>query len=144
MFNCLSSLDAYQIYSLENPIERFNTRWIQIETHHFENALTQLLRHDPDIVVFGEVRSASDIEQLIRAGLSGHTVVSTMHAGSVIQAIRRLCDLGASIYDLQDIMTGIIFQTMHAEKGDVVIDYEIQNQEDIKNILSTIKTERNV
>ncbi|QIK70156.1 Flp pilus assembly complex ATPase component TadA [Erysipelothrix sp. HDW6C] len=136
LFNCVSSVKGRQVYSLENPVERYNSDWIQIEVKSYVEPLTQLLRHDPDIVILGEIRSEEDVGELIRAGLSGHLVVATMHAGSLIQALRRLMDLGASIYDMVEILKGIVYQEMKRNQdGEVIVEYEIAGIETIKRLL---------
>lgn len=135
LFNVVSSLENKQVYSLENPIERINDSWIQVEINEsltFSEGITQLLRHDPDIIVLGEIRTEDDIRQCIRCGLSGHLVVSTMHSGAFEQVIRRLTELDTSIEDLEMLLQGIIFQEMKREGNDVLISYKIKNKREVK------------
>lgn len=138
LFNVVSSLESKQIYTLENPIERINDSWVQVEVNEsltYSEGITQLLRHDPDIIVLGEIRTEEDIRQCIRCGLSGHLVVSTIHSGELDQVIRRLTELDTSIDDLEMLLQGIIFQEMKREGNDVHIKYKIKNQREIKKLL---------
>lgn len=144
LFHALSSIMTRHVYTIENPIERYHQEWIQIETQNIESSLTQLLRHDPDVIMIGEIRSQKEVEILIRAGLSGHFVVSTMHAGSINQSIRRMQDLGVSLYDIEEIVQGIVYQTLKRDqKGNVSVTYQIAQEDEIKRIVAKLsaKTE---
>lgn len=137
LFYFLNYLTTRMVYTLENPIERINPEWVQIETNNYETALIQLLRHDPDVIVLGEIRSKHDIGALIHAGLSGHFVVTTMHAGSINQAIRRLLDLGVSALDLAEMLVGIIHQDLVSdEKGDFHALFDLRSSDEIKTLLA--------
>ena len=139
LFHCLNALEHRHVYTIENPIERYHRKWIQIESKQIEGTLTQLLRHDPDIIMIGEIRTKSEIEVLIRAGLSGHFVVSTMHAGSIKQSLRRMQDLGVSLYDIEEIVCGVVFQSLiRKDTGEVIVDYEIAQRRDIQKIIKDL------
>ncbi|WP_159641407.1 ATPase, T2SS/T4P/T4SS family [Erysipelothrix anatis] len=136
MFYALSQLKTKQIYTLENPVERINERWIQIDTECVGTHLTQLLRHDPDIIVLGELRTVLDISELIRAGLSGHMIVATMHASTLQQALRRLAELGASVEDLRELLEGVVLQEMKMDvNGEVKVFFEMFDKEKIRENL---------
>ena len=136
MFYFLNYLTNRMVYTLENPIERINKKWVQIETDNYEASLIQLLRHDPDVIVLGEIRSNKEIGALIHAGLSGHFVVTTMHAGTIRQALRRLLDLGVSALDMAEMVVGIIHQDLITDaKGDVYALFDIRNADEIKTLL---------
>lgn len=137
LFHSLRFLGKGMVYTLENPIERLEQSWVQIESKNFEEGVTQLLRHDPDILVIGEVRSKKDLEVLIRASLSGHKVLTTMHAGSIHQAIRRMVDLGVSMYDLESLIHTIVYQEMNLVDEKVVINFEIKNFKELEGYFKT-------
>lgn len=133
LFNASREFVERQIFSLENPIERVQDHCIQIELNevlglNFSTALTQLLRHDPDVIILGEIRDEEDIRQCIRCGLSGHLVMSTIHSGSIQHVLNRLIDLGANIYDLKHVLKGIIHQEMSVNNGEVSVKYTIADQ----------------
>lgn len=136
LFYFLHFLCDKMVYTLENPIERLNSKWVQIETNDPDAAVGQLLRHDPDVLVLGEIRSNTEIKALIKAGLSGHFVMSTMHAGSVSQAIRRLVDLGVSRSDLLEMVNGIIHQEMVVtDEGRVEMTFDIKDSKEIQKLI---------
>jgi len=62
----------------------------------FDNVLRSFLRHDPDIILVGEIRDRETVELAIRVALTGHTVFSTLHANDAVNAIPRLLHLGVN------------------------------------------------
>ena len=143
MFNALRNEAYRQIFTLENPIETLHDFCVQLELNEhqaitFESGLNQLLRHDPDIIVMGEIRSEDDLKQCIRSGLSGHLVTSTIHAGSLENTIHRLLDLNVGIYDLKMCLLAIIYQEMEVIDGVVQVSYKTANKTTITKILDGI------
>lgn len=136
-FHFLKELVEKQIYILEDPIEIYDESFIQIDisdkTLDFDTAMTQLLRHDPDVISLGEVRKNNELNTLIRAGLSGHIVTSTLHAGNIDHVVSRLLDLGASSYDLSHVLKGIVYQELKVnEKGEIYAEIVIKTEDEIK------------
>ncbi len=71
----------------------------QIQTHSeigydFARALRSILRHDPDIIMFGEIRDVETAEIAVQAALTGHMVFSTLHTNDALSAFNRLLDMG--------------------------------------------------
>ncbi|NJN40150.1 MAG: Flp pilus assembly complex ATPase component TadA [Gammaproteobacteria bacterium] len=71
----------------------------QVQTHAaigltFAGALRSFLRQDPDVIMVGEVRDQETAEICMRAALTGHLVLSTLHTNSALAAIDRLVDMG--------------------------------------------------
>ena len=60
----------------------------------FVKALRSVLRHDPDVVMIGEIRDAETADMAIKASLTGHLVFSTLHTNSAVSVITRLADMG--------------------------------------------------
>ena len=131
MHHFLKTYQNKQIYTLETPIEIYDDDFVQIETSEqlsFNQALAQLLRHDPDLIALGEIRFESELRALLRAGLSGHAVCSTLHAGKIEDVISRLCDLRASPYDLMHGLKAVVFQELTMdEKGRSHVKFKIQS-----------------
>lgn len=101
------------IVSLEDPVERDIAGVTQIEVSPFgkltyETVLRSMLRQDPQILVLGEIRDAATAALAIQAGLSGHRLISTLHAGSIGGAIVRLLDMGIEPYQVASSLFGII------------------------------------
>ena len=70
------------------------------------------MRHDPDIIMIGEIRDSTAAEMAVRCALTGHLVLTSIHSGSCISAIDRLLDLGVSGLQLQDTLSGITNQRL--------------------------------
>jgi len=90
------------IITIEDPIEfvhepqqcLFNQRQVHVHTESFANALRAALREDPDIVLVGEIRDGETAEIAIKAALTGHLVLSTLHTNDAPTANTRLLDMG--------------------------------------------------
>ena len=98
----------------------------------YADGIKQLMRHDPDIVMVGEIRDSEAAEMAVRCALTGHLVVTTIHSSSSAQAIHRLNELGVSLLQLQDVLTGIVNQRLYniAEDNRLCI-YEIMDKKEI-------------
>ncbi len=88
-----------KIITIEDPIEYQIEGIAQMQTHSgigltFSTGLRAILRHDPDVVLVGEVRDKETAEIAVRASQTGHLVFSTIHANDSISAIPRLIDMG--------------------------------------------------
>lgn len=134
MFAGLNEIKDKEIFTLENPIEKYYEHLIQIECKDdaLNEHITQLLRHDPDILVIGEIRTSEELRQAIRASLSGHLLMSTIHAGNIEEVIHRLQDLSISNYDLQSVIKGIVFQEIKTHDKHVQFKFETKSEEEIK------------
>ena len=137
MFNFSKAFENKTLFSLENPIERHYPHLVQMEVNEarsfsFQTGVTQLLRHDPDLIILGEVRSENDLKQCIRCGLSGHLVLASVHSGSIQQTLNRLLDLGANTYDLSESLKAIVHQEMIFNEADIKIKYVIETTKEIK------------
>ena len=86
------------ILTIEDPIEFlhnnvnciFTQREVGVDTHSFENALTNALRQKADVIVVGEIRTKEAMIQALRFAEAGHLCLSTLHANSAAQAIKRM------------------------------------------------------
>lgn len=78
----------------------------------FAKSLRAILRHDPDIILVGEMRDAETAEICIRAALTGHLVLSTLHTRSGVDSPVRLADMGIEVYLLADTIDLIISQRL--------------------------------
>lgn len=137
MFCSLAEIVNKQIYSLEQPVERIYDAIIQLDINpkarlDFDAGLIQLLRHDPDIIVVGEIRSPDEAQQVVRCGLSGHLILATIHSGSAQQVWHRLVDLGCKGSDLRSVLKGIVFQSLGIKRnGGVHVALDIIDQDTI-------------
>lgn len=90
---------SFNIITIEDPIEYEMDRVGQVEVDSadkvsFAKALRSVLRHDPDIVMIGEIRDPETADVAIKAALTGHLVFSTVHTNSAASAVTRLADMG--------------------------------------------------
>jgi type II secretory ATPase GspE/PulE/Tfp pilus assembly ATPase PilB-like protein len=93
--------EPVNIVSVEDPIEMRIPQIRQVEVSRarditFASAVRSFLRHDPDVILIGEIRDPETAKEAIRASLTGHLVFSTIHTNSACGVIPRLIDLGIS------------------------------------------------
>ncbi len=98
-----------KIVTIENPVEVQTPGLIQIEVNPelgwtFAAALRTILRHDPDVLMVGEIRDAETAELAVRAAMTGHLVLSTLHTNRADDAILRLVDMGVPEYLLNSVV----------------------------------------
>jgi type II secretion system protein E len=105
LYSCLQKLntDDRKIITVEDPIEYRIKGITQIQVHpkiglSFAHGLRSILRHDPDVILIGEVRDIETAEIAIRASLTGHLVFSTLHTNDAASGITRLLDMGIESY----------------------------------------------
>jgi len=108
---------AKKIITLEDPVEYqlANVTQIQIQPeigYTYAQGLRAILRHDPDVVLVGEIRDLESAQIAIRAALTGHQMFSTLHTNDAPQAITRLLDMGIPFYQLQAALSGILAQRL--------------------------------
>lgn len=101
MINYINCTRSCHIITIEDPIEYLfkdqkaivSQREIGLDTKDFEEALTYLMRQDPDVVFVGEMRDAKTVTAGMRAAETGHLVFGTLHSANASQAVHRLLDL---------------------------------------------------
>src|SRR5437870_1693408 len=91
--------ETVKIITVEDPVEYHNEGISQIQVHSkiglsFAACLRSILRHDPDVILIGEMRDLETAESAIQSSLTGHLVVSTLHTNDAPSAITRLIDMG--------------------------------------------------
>lgn len=95
----LLATGSYNIITVEDPVEYEIPGVAQVEVDSadkvsFEKALRSLLRHDPDVLVIGEIRDLDSLDVAVKASLTGHLVFSTLHTNNAASVITRLIDMG--------------------------------------------------
>jgi len=105
LYTCLSRINTKErkIITIEDPIEYEMEGVIQIQVMpeiglDFAKGLRSILRHDPDIIMVGEVRDQETADIAIRVALTGHLVFSTLHTNDAASGITRLVDIGVEPY----------------------------------------------
>ncbi|MFW6362966.1 MAG: GspE/PulE family protein [Spirochaeta sp.] len=109
--------DEIKIITIEDPVE-FRTPGIdQLQTNEqiglgFDTILRRILRQDPDIIMVGEIRDKATAELAVRAALTGHLVLTTLHTNDAPSAVTRLIDMGIPSYLLAGVLQGVIAQRL--------------------------------
>ncbi len=105
------------IISIEDPVEYRieNVRQIEINEragNTFAKNLRHVLRHDPDVILIGEIRDQETAQIALQSAYTGHLVLSTLHTGDAASAVTRLLEMGMEPYMLKDTLLGIISQRL--------------------------------
>ena len=106
-----------KIITTEDPIEYQLEGINQIQVHAkvgltFAASLRSILRHDPDVVLIGEIRDLETAENATQASLTGHLVFSTLHTNDSSGAFMRLCDMGVEPFLVSSTVEGILAQRL--------------------------------
>lgn len=119
LYTALNSMDkeAKKIITLEDPVEyRFeNINQIQINPRAgltFASGLRSIVRLDPDVILVGEIRDSETAKIAIQSALTGHLVLSTVHANDTVGVLMRLIDLGVEPFLISSAVIGIVAQRM--------------------------------
>jgi len=96
-------VDAKNVLTIEDPVEYSVPGVSQTEIEStdrvtFHKALRSMLRHDPDVLMIGEIRDQETADVAVKASLTGHLVFSTLHTNSAVSAVTRLLDMGTPAY----------------------------------------------
>ncbi|MBN1648177.1 MAG: type II/IV secretion system protein [Spirochaetales bacterium] len=107
----------FKTITIEDPVEYHITGVEQIQTNEtigltFESILRRVLRQDPDIIMVGEIRDLPTAELAIRAALTGHLVLSTLHTNDSVSAIQRLTSMGVPSYLVAAVLRGAAAQRL--------------------------------
>lgn len=139
-----------KVITLEDPIEIRSEHYLQLQINErmnfdYEEGIKQLLRHDPDVIMIGEVRDEKTAKTLIRCALSGHMVFTTLHAKSAKEALYRMIDFGVKEKDLQEVLTAVTNQRIYPKKGRKgrVCIYEILEKQAILSFFEKRKLPEN-
>ncbi len=116
MLNHLNN-SSINIITVENPIEYHLKGITQVQINSdsgltFAAALRAILRQDPNVILVGEIRDAETAQMAMRAALTGHLVISTLHTNDAPSAITRLLDLGIPNYMLSSLLIGVMAQRL--------------------------------
>jgi general secretion pathway protein E/type IV pilus assembly protein PilB len=108
---------ALKIITVEDPVEYHMDGISQIHVHAkigltFATGLRSILRHDPDVILIGEIRDYETAESAIQASLTGHLVFSTLHTNDAASAFTRLIDMGVEPYLCASTVEGVVAQRL--------------------------------
>lgn len=105
------------IITLEDPIEKEYDWMLQVQVNEkagitYSTGLKAILRHDPDIIMVGEIRDRETAEIAVRAALTGHLVLTTMHTKDSKGAIYRLLEFGIDLIEMKETLLGVCAQRL--------------------------------
>ena len=119
MYTIIDRLKSEEVnlVSLEDPVEYNIDGVCQVQINDktgltFANVLRSVLRQDPDIIAVGEIRDGETAEIAMRAAMTGHLVLSTIHTNSAVSSIDRLLDIGVEPYLIAGAVKGIVSQRL--------------------------------
>ena len=119
LYTALSELNTedVNIITVEDPVEANLSGINQVQVNPkanltFASALRSILRQDPDIIMIGEIRDNETASIAVKASVTGHLVVSTLHTNSAASTITRLADMGIESYLIADSLVGVIAQRL--------------------------------
>jgi general secretion pathway protein E/type IV pilus assembly protein PilB len=109
--------ETLKIITVEDPVEYQQPGISQIQIHHkigltFAASLRSILRHDPDVILIGEMRDMETAESAIQASLTGHLVFSTLHTNDSPSAFTRLIDMGVEPFLVASTVEGVMAQRL--------------------------------
>ncbi len=119
LYTVLNELNGGEvnIITVEDPVEADVDGINQVQVNEqagltFASALRSILRQDPDIIMIGEIRDGETASIAVKAAITGHLVVSTLHTNSAASTVTRLEDMGIEPYMVADSVVGIIAQRL--------------------------------
>lgn len=139
------------IITLEDPVERKNDAILQIQVNEraglsYATGLKAILRHDPDIIMIGEIRDADTAQIAVRAALTGHLVFSTIHSRHSVGSLYRLHDLGVSHEEMAQTLVAVaaqrivpVYPELGEDKAVHKALYEILHGERLEEALRSAK-----
>ncbi|MBU0996472.1 MAG: Flp pilus assembly complex ATPase component TadA [Firmicutes bacterium] len=119
LYACLNELNRpdVNIITVEDPVEIRTEGVNQVQVNAkvdmtFANALRSILRQDPNIIMIGEIRDVETAQIAVRASLTGHLVLSTIHTNDAVKTITRLQDMNIESFLISSSLAGVVSQRL--------------------------------
>ncbi|MDX8046002.1 competence type IV pilus ATPase ComGA [Gracilibacillus sp. S3-1-1] len=145
LLKAFTETNHYQIITLEDPIEKPIKNVLQVQINEkagmtYDLGLKAALRHDPDIIMVGEMRDQQTAQFAIRAANTGHIVLSTLHANNAQGTIQRLLEMGIKSIDIEHSLRAVAsiqLLSLHLQKQrhHRAAIFEFLNEQQIHQIL---------
>ena len=139
LYALLDAFEEKKIYTLEDPIEVYSDSYVQLQISEksgfdYSEGIKQVLRHDPDVLMIGEIRDEKAAKAAIRAANTGHLVLSSIHSSSACLCIERMIELGVSPISLYDVLLAVTCQSLRSTRsGKKIVFYEILDRQGIEH-----------
>lgn len=138
-----------KIITVEDPVEYRMERINQIQVQHkielsFARILRSVLRQDPDVIMVGELRDEETVSIALRAALTGHLVLSTLHTNDATSSVIRLLDMGAEGYITGSVLRAVLAQRLVRRICQNCITDRVLSQEEkvwLKSMFPDIKAD---
>ena len=117
LYHFARQLKDRQVLCIEDPIEMYEPNFLQLQVNDkaamdYAALLKVALRHHPDVFIIGEIRDEKTAQAVLKAALSGHLILTTVHAQSAFGVIKRLENLGLSRADLSQTVQLVSYQRL--------------------------------
>lgn len=153
------------VITLEDPVEKQNDAWLQVQVNEkagvtYSAGLKAILRHDPDVIMVGEIRDEETAAIALRASLTGHLVLTTLHTKDAKGAVFRLLEFGLKWHEIEQTLVAVSAQRLVSiicpvcKETDCSVDhhsafkskqatvYEILSGKDLQAVLKEAKGEQ--
>lgn len=146
MYSLLKMMKNRIIYSLEDPIEVKQNNIIQLEVNEklsftYDEGIKQILRHNPDVLMIGEIRDEQTAKMAIRAALTGVLVLTSLHCSSAYNGINRMLELSKNKTDFVEVVLTIFNQKLvKIKNGLYSCDYQWLDNQEIRKYITSSKT----
>lgn len=151
LYSCLQRLVSkgnLSILSLEDPVEYDLLGVTQVEISQdrttFAKGLRSALRHDPDVLLVGEIRDAETAAIAFRASITGHLVLSTLHTNSCAATLTRLVDMGVEPYMVGSTLRAVMAQRLTRKLCSFCRDQRQANEHELKILKLPPGTQLNI
>ena len=123
-------LTEKMVLTIEDPVEVVQPNFLQLQVNKaaqmdYPDLLKLALRHHPDVMIIGEIRDAQTAQIVVEAALSGHLIISTIHAMSHLGIWHRLRDFGVPTGTLRQVLAGLVYQKLILTDEGVAADLAV-------------------
>lgn len=130
-------LTEKMVLTIEDPVEVVQPNFLQLQVNKaaqmdYPDLLKLTLRHYPDVMIIGEIRDAQTAQIVVEAALSGHLIISTIHAMSHLGIWHRLRDFGVPAGTLRQVMMGMVHQKLVITEDGVAADLAVLTGADLQ------------
>ncbi|GKV54287.1 ComG operon protein 1 [Sporosarcina sp. NCCP-2222] len=137
--HCVNVLQRHVI-TLEDPVENNHSHLLQIQVNEqagmtYAAGLRAILRHSPDVIMIGEIRDAETAKTAVQAALTGHLVVTSVHAKDAVGCFYRMLDFGVSLEELRQTVVCISSQRLiETAEHSLTARFDIMDAEQLERI----------
>ena len=145
LHHCATLLNRHVI-SLEDPVESTQQELLQIQVNEkagitYAAGLKAILRHSPEVVMIGEIRDKETAKIAMESALTGHLVISTIHAKDSVNCLYRLHDLSISYEEMRQMLRAVIAQTLVEYEGDYKAIFEFLHHEELTTAIEVTRNQ---